>query len=170
MLAKAWQNRQPDEDPHVTLLSAAGRLGSVAGQAAQPEHAFQLLAWLSGKDWGGTIGSVSSASPATTLYRRTQLRNPQPWVDPGTDAEAAQHYAASVQSALGRSAYLFALRIPGQEKYLAALDAAVEQAVGGQQSAADALRQAAAEWTKIVEQLGRDSQRQAYRKSLGLEP
>ena len=51
--------------------------------AAQTDNAFQLLAWLSGREWGS---KVSSASPATTLYRRSQMRAPQPWLDPLTDS------------------------------------------------------------------------------------
>ncbi len=165
-----WDHRVADESQRTALLGLAGRLGSVTQQATQPGQAFQLLAWLSGQDWGGKIGSVSSASAATTLYRRSQVRAPQPWVDPNTDAAAAQQYARGVQDALSRPAYLFAPRIPGQEKYMAALDVAVEQALAAKQSPAEALQAAAAEWTKITEQLGLEAQRKAYRKSLALEP
>jgi multiple sugar transport system substrate-binding protein len=168
--AKGWENRLADESNRMPLLCVAGRLGSITQQAARPRQTFQLLAWLSGQNWGGKIGSVSSASPATTLYRRSQLRAPQPWVDAGTDAAAAQQYAHSVQDALSRRAYLFALRIPGQEKYTRALDTAVEQAVAGKESPADALKRAAVEWGQITEQLGLDAQRKAYRANLGLEP
>ena len=65
---------------------------------------------------------------------------------------------------------LRALGIPGQEKYLAALDAAVADAVRGERSAADALADAAAKWREITTELGVDAQRKAYRNSLGLQP
>lgn len=162
-----WETRGAEESTRVSLLCLAGRLGSVAEQAAHPDNAFQLLAWLSGQEWGSKI---SGASPATTLYRRSQIRAPQPWLDPLTDAQAAQQYAHSVHDALSRPGYLFALRIPRQERYLAALDAAVAQAVGGQKSPAEALEGAAAEWSAITTELGLEAQRKAYRQSLGLEP
>ncbi|MGD9721349.1 MAG: extracellular solute-binding protein [Pirellulales bacterium] len=165
----AWENRPSDESEHVPLLGAAGRLGSLCQSASELRLAFQLLAWLSGKDWGGSTGAISSASPDTTLYRRSQLRQPRPWVDAGTDVEAARQYATSVRDALSRPAYLMAVRVPGHQRYLAALDAAVEAALAGT-SASDALGAAAAEWSKITEELGRDAQRKAYRASLGLEP
>jgi hypothetical protein len=71
---------------------------------------------------------------------------------------------------LSHSSYLFALRIPGRARYLAALDAAVRQTVAGEKSAADALAEAATEWRRITGELGVDAQRKAYRLSLGLEP
>ena len=165
--AQRWDQRGTEESTRVPLLCFAGRLGSVTEKAAHPDNAFQLLAWLSGQEWGSTI---SSASPATTLYRRSQIRAPQPWLDPLTDAQAAQQYSRSVHDALSRQGYLFALRIPGHERYLSALDAAVDHALGGQKSPAAALAGAAAAWRAITEELGLDAQRTAYRKSLGLEP
>jgi multiple sugar transport system substrate-binding protein len=167
LAAARWENRNPQESTRIPFLCSAGRLGSLCVAAAQPDNGFQLLAWLSGREWGSRI---SSASPATTLYRRSQMRAPQPWLDPLTDSESAQEYAKSVHDAFSEQAYLFAPRIKGQERYLAALDTAVEQALGGQKSAADALAAAAVEWRQITEELGLEAQRQAYRQSLGLEP
>jgi multiple sugar transport system substrate-binding protein len=162
-----WDKRQSDESPRVPLVGLAGRLGSVTRDAAQPDLAFQLLAWLSGREWGPT---VSSASPATTLYRRSQLKDPRPWLDPRTEVEAGLQYATTVNDALGHATYLAALRIPGRQEYWAALDSAVRAAVRGEKTTADALTAAAAEWRTITEKLGVDSQRKAYRQSLGLEP
>jgi multiple sugar transport system substrate-binding protein len=166
----SWESRNEQEGAHVTLLGLSGRLASLCEGSANSPAAFQLLAWLSGKNWGSDIGSVSSASPATTLYRRSQLRLTQPWVDAGTDIEAARQYGESVRDALNRTTYLLALRIPGHDRYLAALDAAVAQALGGEASPKEALATAAAQWNQITDELGRDAQRQAYRNSLGLEP
>jgi multiple sugar transport system substrate-binding protein len=161
-----WENRKSEESTRVPLLCFAGRLGSVTKETKQADAALQLLAWLSGREWGA---AVSSASAATTLYRRSQLRAPRPWLDPRTDQQAAAQYAEMVRDAFGRQAYLFALRIPGEEKYLAALDAAVHAAVRGEKSPADALSAAAEEWSKITDELGLDAQRHAYRSSVGLE-
>ncbi len=162
-----WENRKSEESVHVPLLCFAGRLGSVTKETKQGDAALQLLAWLSGREWGAT---VSSASAATTLYRRSQMRAPRPWLDPQTDQQAAAQYATAIRDGFSRQAYLFALRIPGEEKYLAALDAAVHQAVRGEKSAADALSTAAGEWSQITAELGLDAQRAAYRASVGLEP
>ncbi len=162
---KSWEKRQTDESWQVPLLGSAGRLGSIATKGAEPAGAFQVLAWLAGREWGP---KVSSASPATTLYRRSQIRNPQPWLDPGTDAAAAQAYATSVHDALNRQQYLLAPRIPGEAQYMEALDAAVHATLRQEKSAADALNEAAQKWQAITESLGIDAQKSAYRSSLGL--
>ncbi len=165
--SRAWESRPSGESTRVPLLGLAGRIGSIARASSYPEQAFGLLAWLSGRDWGST---TSAASAATTLFRKSQMRAPRPWLDPSIDAAAGQQYARSVRDAFGRSSYLFAPRIEGQEEYLAALDTAVAQAVRGEKSPADALKQAASEWSTITQRLGHNAQRKAYRKSLGLEP
>jgi multiple sugar transport system substrate-binding protein len=165
--AARWETRRAEEDPHVPLLGFAGRMGSIAARAAHPEAAFQLLCWLDGQEWGA---KVSSASAATTLYRRSQLSDPRPWLDPLIDSDAARQYARVVNSTLSRQTYLLAVRLPGQASYLAALDAAVNAAVEGRQTPTEALTVAAAQWRRITAEQGLDSQRAAYRKSLGLEP
>lgn len=164
---KMWESRLTDESTRVPLLGIGGRLGSVGAQAKERSNAFQLLAWLSGREWGAT---VSSASSATTLYRRSQVRTPQPWLDPRTDTAAARQYGQMIEQALGRQAHLSAPRIAGREQYLAALDKAVEQATSGAQTPAAALAQAAESWKKITAELGLEAQQKAYRQSLLLEP
>lgn len=162
---KSWEKRQTDESWQVPLLGSAGRLGSITAKGAEPAGAFQVLAWLAGHEWGP---KVSSASPATTLYRRSQIRTPQPWLDPGTDATAAQAYATSVHDALNRQQYLLTPRIPGEARYMEALDAAVHATLRQEKSPAEALKEAAAQWQAITESLGIDAQKSAYRSSLGL--
>jgi multiple sugar transport system substrate-binding protein len=139
-------------------------------RSAGASEAFALLAWLSGHDWGASQGSISAASPATTLYRKSQMRNAAAWVDRDTPPESVRQYADSVRNALSRTAHLSVPRIPGHDRYLAALDAAVESAVGGQATAAEALAKAAEVWSQITDELGVDAQRKAYRNSVGLEP
>jgi ABC-type glycerol-3-phosphate transport system substrate-binding protein len=164
--SKNWDKRRGDgADGHVPTLALAGRLGSVAAKGAQPAAAFQLLGWLAGREWGAR---VSSNSAATTLYRRSQVRSPQVWLDPNTDAGAAQSYAALVQAALSRQQYLCAPRIPGEAEYMAALDVATRDAARGDKSPADALSAAAEKWREITKKLGVDAQKAAYRRSLGL--
>lgn len=162
---ESWEKRQTQESWHVPLLATSGRMGSVASQASQSTNAFQILAWLSGREWGP---KVSSASRSTTLYRRSQVRAPQPWLDPGTDAAAGQAYAASVNDALNRQQYLIAPRIPGEAQYMEALDAAVHVVLRQEILPADALKQAAERWHQITESLGTEAQKSAYRRSLGL--
>ena len=57
----------------------AGRLGSITRRRSKPTRRYSC--WPGCRVASGAP-AVSSASAATTLYRRIQLRAPQPWVDP----------------------------------------------------------------------------------------
>jgi len=164
---QSWEARAEDEDPHVPLLGAAGRIGVVSRKSAHPEAAFELLFWLSGKQFSPRVSAVS---PATTLFRRSHLGAPRAWVEKPIPPAAAGQYAAMAERAFGRGEWLFALRIPGRAEYLAALDEAVRRAVRGVQSPAEALQQAATRWQEITDRLGRERQKTAYLHSLGQEP
>lgn len=161
-----WEKRRDDEESQVPLLAVAGRMGVVSTKAARPDVAYQLLFWLSTDRWGR---QVCSATPATTLFRTSQLESPQFWVEKQASASAAAGYAAVVEQALSRPQRLVSPRLPGRADYLAALDTAVQKAVRGEKTSADALREAAARWREITNQHGLDAQRSAYWQSLGLD-
>ena len=59
-------------------------------------------------------------------------------------------------------------RIPGQQEYLASLDAAVVAAVREEQPPNAALSQAAAKWQEITKARGVAAQQRELRRSLGL--
>jgi ABC-type glycerol-3-phosphate transport system substrate-binding protein len=172
--AKSWEtnsaggeSRNPSAESRTPLLGISGRLGSVAAESQTGQFAFQLLAWLSGKEWGA---QTCSASPATTLFRRSQLSQPGRWLEPEIPAAVAKQYAGVVADSLSRSQWLDCPRIPGHAEYMAALDEAVRAAVEGKQTPAEALARAADRWREVTARLGVDSQRTAYIRSLGLEP
>jgi len=161
----AWEEHPEDEDPRVPLLGAAGRLGAVMLSSKWPEAAFQLLFWLSDEQ----STQLCPASPATTLFRDSHLQSPEVWVEDQASVTTAAEYAELTRETLCRPRWLFALRIPGRLRYLASLDEAVHRAVRKEQTAEESLRQAAAEWGEITEELGSELQREAYWTSLGLE-
>ncbi len=154
-------------ESRVPLVGISGRLGSLSNESESGQFAFQLLAWLSGNEWGA---QVCSASPATTIFRRSELGQPGRWIEPEISAVAAKQYASAVADSLSRSQWLECPRIPGHTEYIAALDDAVRAAVDGKQKPADALQKVSDRWRDITARLGIDSQRSAYIRSLGLEP
>lgn len=165
--AKSWEQRADDESPHVTLLALAGRLGSVTEESRRPKQALAMLFLLAGEEIGSLIASTSKH---TTLFRDSQMGDVSQWVDDDFDGAAARDYAAAVQAAQSRSAWLSAIRIPGRARYLAALDQAVATTIAGDAPSADALQAAAESWRAITAELGPDQQRPAYMRSLGLKP
>ncbi|MDZ7618595.1 MAG: extracellular solute-binding protein [Patescibacteria group bacterium] len=161
-----WDDRAEGECPQVPLLGIAGRLGVIRHDSANPEAAMALLCWLSGNQWSPT---VCAKSPATTLFRQEHLAGPSKWVESPISPEAAAQYAATAERSLGRGWWVTALRIPGRDAYLAALDQAVHSAVRGEATAQEALDTAAATWRATTDSLGLDRQKTAYRRSLELE-
>jgi multiple sugar transport system substrate-binding protein len=162
---QTWETRVEDENPRVPFLSLAGRAGMVSRASSHPQAAFELLIWLSNEQ---NSPQICPASPATTLFRHSQLRQPGLWVEKVVPPVAAAKYAELTAETLRAEQWL-ALRIPGRAKYLAALDEAVLAAVRGDLAPADALAEAAKTWQEITEELGLETQRTAYLHSLGLE-
>ncbi len=162
---QTWETRLDDESARVPFLNLTGRVGMVGNESGQQEAAFKLLAWLSGEQ---NSLQISPASPAATLFRRSQLKQPMLWVEKTVPPAAAAKYAELTAKTFRGEQWL-AFNIPGREEYLAALDEAVRSAVRGGVSPADALNAAAKRWREMTEKRGVDQQRNAYLHSLGLE-
>ena len=160
---RSWSERG-DDASRVTLLGLAGRLAAVGKSCRNVPAATRLLAWLSGEELSVQL---CPASASTTLFRRSHAAKPAPWLPAGSSSSASAAYADSVQAALTRDAWLSVPRLPGSDRYLAALAAAVRKAVAGEQPPQEALRAAAAEWEKITREIGLEAQRNAYLRSLG---
>lgn len=160
-----WEPRARNEPGTVTVLAMAGRLASVTRSCRNVAPAQRLLAWLAGPEMSSQIMSSSSA---TTLVRQQQTTRSGQWVESAIDSTAAQQYADQVAEALEQELWLAVPRIPGSDRYLAALDQAVEKALSGSVPPESALEEAAARWREITTELGVDAQRTAYHRSLGL--
>lgn len=161
-----WSARDAgNEGLRVTLLGAAGRLGSVLKRSTHRSAAANLLVWLSGPEWSSTVASASSA---TTISRRSQLAQVDQWIPERFSERSAEAFAEALSSALSRPGAVLAPRLPGRSAYLAALDEAVAAVLRDRIPTAAALTAAATRWQAITDQYGRDAQREAYRRSLGI--
>ncbi len=164
---QTWERRTADESSHVSLIACDGRLGSVTKDCRRKKHALGMLFMISGDELGTSIGSTSSH---TTLFRETQLGQEAAWVDQAFEVAAARQYGEAVRAAQNGAAWLDAIRIPGRNEYIAALDQAVNSVLAAEATPAEALQAASAEWNRITDSMGRESQQRAYMRSLGLDP
>jgi multiple sugar transport system substrate-binding protein len=103
-----------------------------------------------------------------TLPVRRSLASSPAWYDPSLSASERTDLGTTFQQSLGEEQCLTVPRIPAIDEYLAALDDAVQRVVFGDGEPEAALEQAAADWEKITDAHGRDAQREAYLKHLGL--
>jgi multiple sugar transport system substrate-binding protein len=162
---QTWDSRDAS-DVHVTLLMSSGRFASVSRRAANQQATANLLVWITGKEWSAQLAPVSSH---VTLYRRQHLEKPENWITTPNFSEAVRReYADVVSQSLSRPESVLSVRLPGRDEYLVALDEAVSRVVRGEASSKDALQEAAAKWNVITDRIGRDKQKEAYRRSLGL--
>ncbi|MDX1947103.1 MAG: extracellular solute-binding protein [Pirellulaceae bacterium] len=163
--SQAWENRAADEPARVPLLAVAGRLAAVTTSAASPTEAHNFVLWLAGPR---VSLAIAPHSAWTAPVRQSHLSDGGQW--------ASQVEAASFQSygeALAESAALprpLTLALPGRQRYLAALDVAVEQALAAEKSPAEGLAAAAEKWREITADIGVAKQKQALRRELGIEP
>lgn len=162
-----WTEHEQQGPVRVPLIGVAGKLGSVTWNARQPRDAAEIVMLLTGPEWSERLSPVS---PDTTLFRESHVRTPELWTDQGLTLESSAIYAEVAMTGQSRPIDVPSIRIPGWQQYLQALDKAVYAALSGEQSAAEALAEAAQSWTAITAELGVDSQREAYTRSLGLEP
>jgi multiple sugar transport system substrate-binding protein len=163
----AWEERRGDDPASIPLRGAAGLVGSVTRGANSPEAAFKLLTWLGSKHWS------SEAFPKvrqTTMFRQSQFDDIRTWLGPPVPPPAGAEYDQVLSAAMRQPEAVWALRIPGEAEYMTALDDAVQAAVRGTQTPQQALDNAAQAWTKITEQLGKEQQLEAYRRSLKSAP
>jgi len=159
-----WEQRASPTS--VPLLGIAGRVGSITTETTEPQTAMRLLSWLSSRKG---IDLTTSTSADVAPFRSSQGLAPRSLTRSGLRVGEANQYAAVVAESLSATDCLVVPRIPGAERYLAALDDAVRQALKGAAEPQEALTAAAEQWRAITAELGLESQRAADRKSLRLD-
>jgi len=159
---KSWENRVDDENMSVPTLAICGRMAAVSATTSEPQRAENFVLWLASREVSDQVGPHSSAA---TLFRNSQLATSGRWTG-GLAPEASRHYAEQLAQSLNLPRAFPGLTIPGRAQYLAALDKAVDDALGGKASA-DCLATAAKAWTAITSELGLAEQQRANAKSLG---
>ncbi|MFM7070848.1 MAG: hypothetical protein ACKO38_03515 [Planctomycetota bacterium] len=165
---RKWEARPEEElrEP-VPVWAISGRLGGVMATSRRGGAAANLLALVATADWGR---KVLASGPRAGVSRLSQLERPDDWVDSQLAGEPARQFAKVVADSQRLPAWMAVPRIPGRDRYLTALDEAVRKAVRGERSVAECLEEAATAWRGITNELGRDAQKKAYRRCLGIEP
>lgn len=149
---------------HVTFL-ADGWLAAVTTSSRNATTAFRLAGWLASAEIGSQL-----ASPGLAVLpcRRSQLAALGRWTGLAVGPAGSSQFGTAFSSAVGRANPLVVPRVPGVDEYLAALTAAVANALEGQQSPSHALQEAERQWDEITNRHGRVAQLRAYQHHLGI--
>jgi ABC-type glycerol-3-phosphate transport system substrate-binding protein len=161
-----WEVRPEATPTRVPLLGTTGRLAAVARETNRRAAAFETVGWLTGPE---VSVRVSPFSDDTAAFRDSHVARANAWLPKATGYDLSSEYGKLLRTAFGRATAVCSPRIPGRERYLAALDVAVRQVVVEGDTPRKALRQAAAKWRELNEELGVEKQRAAYRRSVGAD-
>lgn len=85
------------------------------------------------------------------------------------DADRGQSgsYARWLADRLTTRQVVPSLILPGAQRYYQALDEQIIKCIAGERSADEALADAAKQWDSITDEIGRDQQTVAWKRSLG---
>ncbi len=104
-------------------------------------------------------------------YRISQFKNSDPWIKSGMSSEAANNYLAAIGISLNSPNMVLSLTIPHNQQYqFEVLDAVVSKFLGNKITTEQAMQQIEQGWEQITNKVGLESQRTAYRATLGLNP
>ena len=162
--SKRWEEGTGAYETRVTYLGISGRLGSVSQSSSNAASAMRFLAWLTRAH---ASEQISAASPATTLFRHSQVATPEAWVPEEWDSRAAREYTRFVDTSLSREIFLLGPRLPSASKYLEVLSEEVRRAVHQRSSPQESLDSAVSRWNELTEEKGRQEQHAAYLQSIG---
>jgi hypothetical protein len=163
MVEKSSEPASSDK-PAPPVLGDSDRLIGASVSSRNAATAFDLIQWLAQADTSTQFARVGKGMlPA----RVSQASSPS-WFAADLSSTDRSDLSKTLIAELTGETSLVVPRIPGIDDYLAALDDAVKSAVGGKTPPAEALQKAAEKWEQITESRGRDAQREAYRKHLGI--
>ena len=155
---------------HAPYGSMGGWVGGInaAAKAEVKDAAYALISYISQPAQSNvdvTIG-ITGFNP----YRISQFTNREAWLEVGMGEETVNKYLGGIAVSLKNPNMVLDLRIPANDLYQAEiLDNALASFMTGKMTRDETMEQIEGEWEKVTNQMGRNSQLQAYRDSLGIE-
>jgi multiple sugar transport system substrate-binding protein len=161
---KQWDEfAEPVRSP---FMAYGGWQAAVPANSDSIPAAWNFIEHLSSPGVSGQ--AVISLGSGINPYRYSHLENVNRWLKIFTQEEAQMYLDAQLDS-LNAPNVALDMRIPGYFAYTQALEEQLVRALNFETSPQRALDNVAAAWNEITDQLGRDTQRAAYRASMGLE-
>jgi hypothetical protein len=166
-----WENlgtgksTAPVRDSDLPLLGYDDRLIAVTASSRNAASAFKLVEWIAQPEI-----STQLARAGNPMYPvRVSLASSPAWYFEDLTSMERAGVGNRLIAELSGEKFLMIPRIPGIDEYLAALTDAARSAVLDHVPPQEALNQAARRWEEITDAHGRDAQRAAYFKHLGLD-
>ena len=155
---------------HAPYAATAGWVGGInaAAKGEVKDAGYALISYISQPAQSNvdvTIG-ITGFNP----YRISQFTNREAWLEAGMEEETVTKYLGGISVSLNNPNMVLELRIPENALYQRTLlDNALASFLTGQITRDETMEQIEREWEKVTNQMGRDSQLESYRDSLGVE-
>lgn len=162
---QAWDTF--DEVVHSPFLAFGGWQLAVPADSQNPEAAWDFVAEVTSPDVSGK--AIVTANSGVNPYRFSHYDNLETWASIFTPEEA-QSYLGAQRASLDAPNVALDLRLPGFFSYTEVLEIELSKALAGEVEPQAALDAIAAEWDKLTDEFGRETQLAAYRASVGLPP
>lgn len=154
---------------HAPYAANIGWTGVIHAKAAPSvkDAAYAFLSYMSQPAQSNV--DVTIGATGFNPYRSSQFMNVAPWLKAGMSLEAANNYLGAIGISLSSANMVLNLSIPHSQQYLLeAMDTAVAAFLVSKLTKVEAMQQIEQRWQQITNEVGRESQKAAYRSSLGL--
>ncbi|HUG89942.1 MAG TPA: hypothetical protein VML55_03855, partial [Planctomycetaceae bacterium] len=152
--SRARQSWLPPRDGAVNRVPLTGFAGMCAAVANQGDTdaqrpAWKLLARLAVQEFGAAF-----PEEVTTLCRTSQTDEPSRWAGRDLTADEAAAHVAAVAESLRSPLLVAEIPVIGRERFREALTQALDGALAGTTSPAEALSAVAKDWRRILDEIG----------------
>ena len=154
---------------HAPFTAAIGWAGTIDA-ASSPEVQAAAYAFISsiGQPDNANL-DVTDGTSGLNPYRLSQFADSENWLAAGMDAATANAYLGAIGGSLNSPNVVLDLTIPQNYRYQRELlDSAVSDFLADKITRKEAIAQITNSWNELTDELGRDTQKELYRKSLGL--
>ncbi|EAW36616.1 ABC transporter substrate-binding protein [Lyngbya sp. PCC 8106] len=140
--------------------------GALEGKTLDTAYAF--LSYMSQPEQSNL--DVMTSSTGFNPYRMSQLTNRQSWIEAGMNKQLASRYLNAIYMSLNNPNIVLDLSIPQYEVYQQEiLHPILMDVLNNEISLSEAILKIDSSWEEKTDELGRESQRQAYCQSLKIE-
>ena len=144
-----------------------GWTSAVSKFSKNKDMAFDYLCFFSNQ--ANTLHDLQIGRFGVNPYRNAHF-DAQFWIQKlGWDEKTATTYVKTLSDMDLSKNRVFDLRVPGVGQFMSSLAAGVSKALAGQETPQKALDGVAAEWRQIVDRIGKDRVRAAYKNVVALE-
>ena len=154
---------------HAPFAAFGGWSGAInkAAPAKTKDAAFAFLSYMSQPAQSGE--DVTIGKTGFNPYRTSHFSKQDAWTKAGMSTAAATDYLGAIQASLQSPNMVLDLRIPQTSFYQqTALDTALAQFLAGEISASQCMTQITNQWNSKTDEVGRQSQLDAYKASLSI--